>query len=455
MAADSVLTPETEPSKLPQSLREVDLPARVRTTIQQQADATERLIGWVQLTVVVTFAVLYAVSRKTAPEEGFQPVPWVIGAYFLFTLLRLALAYRISLPGWFLIVSIFIDMGLLFGLIWSFHLQYMQPASFYLKAPTLLYVFIFIALRALRFEARFVLAAGVAAALGWIVLVGYALTIDPTDAMITRDYIAYMTSNSILLGAEFDKIVSILVVSIILGVALLRGRALLVRAVAEGAAAQELSRFFDPQIASRIRGAETQIAPGTGEARDAAIVNLDLRGFTRFAETMDPDEVMRLLTEYQHTVVPIVQAHGGTIDKFLGDGIMATFGAAERSETYAADALRAVEAILAATRTWQAEMRQAGRRAPEVNAAVAAGRILFGAVGDAERLEYTVIGAAVNLSAKLEQHNKVARSRALCDAETYRLARAQGYAPAAPKREIAAAEVAGVGQPVDLVVLAA
>ena len=72
--------------------------------------------------MVLTFATLYAVSPKTFPAgQAFQPVPWVIGAYALFTLLRLVLAHRISLPGWFLIVSIVFDMALLFGLIWSFH----------------------------------------------------------------------------------------------------------------------------------------------------------------------------------------------------------------------------------------------------------------------------------------------------------------------------------------------
>ncbi|MFQ5467720.1 MAG: adenylate/guanylate cyclase domain-containing protein, partial [Kiloniellaceae bacterium] len=277
------------------------MPERVRQSIQQQGDATERLIGWVQLAVVATFATLYAISPKTFPaDQAFQPVPWVIGAYSLFTLLRLGLAYRISLPGWFLLVSIVIDMGLLFGLIWSFHIQYMQPPSFYLKAPTLLYVFIFIALRALRYEARFVLAAGVVAAIGWGVLVAYVIFSDSSDNMITRDYITYMTSNAVLLGAEFDKIVSILVVSIILGVALIRGRVLLVRAVAEGVAAQELARFFAPEIARRIRGADVQIAAGSGETRDAAIVNFDMRGFTRTAETLPPDRAMGLLGEYQH-----------------------------------------------------------------------------------------------------------------------------------------------------------
>jgi len=433
---------------------ERQLPERVRKAIQDQGDATERLIGWMQLAVVLIFATLYAVSPKTAPMNGaIQPVPWAIGAYFLFTVLRLVLAYRISLPGWFLLVSIVIDMGLLFGLIWTFHIQYMQPASFYLKAPTLLYVFIFIALRALRFEARFVIAAGVAAALGWLGMVFYVISVDPGDNMITRNYVAYMTSNSVLLGAEFDKMVSILLVSLILGAALIRGRRLLVRAVAESAAAQELSRFFAPEIARKIRGADRQIAAGSGEARDAAIVNFDMRGFTRYAESHDPDQVMGLLGEYQKLIVPIIQKHGGSIDKFLGDGIMATFGASAHSDTFAADAVRAVEESISAAKDWQARIEAKGLPAPRVNAAIATGRIIFGAVGDESRLEYTVIGDAVNLSAKLEQFNKQLGASALCDETTFALAEAQGYGAGA-KRRVEQAQVPGVARPVDVVVLA-
>ena len=85
------------------------------------------------------------------------------------------------LPAWLLALSIIIDMALLFGLIWSFHLQYAQPPSFYLKAPTLLYVFIFIALRALRFEAKYVVFAGLAAALGWLAMVLYVVFVDPDE----------------------------------------------------------------------------------------------------------------------------------------------------------------------------------------------------------------------------------------------------------------------------------
>ena len=454
------------------------LPERVRREIELSQDRSEILIGWLQLAVVLTFGVLYllapdprlgSLGNKAAcfdqelmlPLElsipippGFALEPWAIGIYLVLTVIRLIWASRARLPGWSLFMSIVFDVALLMVLIWSFHLKYCEPASFYLKAPTMLYVFIFIALRALRFDFRWVLLAGLVAAAGWGALIIYVINVDPTDTMITKNYVDYLTSNSILLGAEFDKIVSILVVTVILAVALRRAYGLLVRAVAEQTAAQDLSRFFAPEVAARIKGADQAITAGSGELREAAILNLDLRGFTKLAETLPPDRVMGLLAEYQSLMVPVIQKHGGSIDKFLGDDIMATFGASSPSETYAADALRACSEALEAAAAWRRDCQAKGEACPEVNAAVATGRILFGAVGDETRLEYTVIGDAVNLSAKLEKHNKDLGVRGLCNAAAYKAALDQGFSPKGPAPERSSAEVQGVGHPVELVILA-
>ncbi|MBC7135479.1 MAG: adenylate/guanylate cyclase domain-containing protein [Oceanibaculum nanhaiense] len=435
--------------------RRLVLPGRLREAIARQQENSEILIGWIQLGVVVTFAVLYTLAPKTFhPDVMFEPVPLVLGVYAVFTLLRLVLAHRRALPGWLLYVSILADMALLMAAIWSFHLQYQQPPSFYLKAPTLLYVFIFIALRALRFEARFVLLAGAAAALGWLGLVGYATLSRPDDTMITRNYVEYLTSNSVLLGAEFDKIISIAMVTVILGLAILRARGLLVRAVVEGQAARDLSRFFAPEVAAKITGTEHQIRAGEGEVREAAILTLDLRGFTALSTALPARQVLALLADYQARVVPVIQAHGGSIDKFLGDGIMATFGAALPTGRHAADALRAVTAIMATIDGWNAERLAAGQSPIRVGAAVSAGPVLFGAVGDETRLEYTVIGEAVNLAAKLEKHTKAEGVRALSTRMALELAEQQGYRPVQQHRVLAACVVEGIAGPLDLVVLA-
>jgi len=429
------------------------LPERVRAAIAETQAQGEIMVGWFQLGLFLVFSTLYAVSPKTFDASmTFAPVPWALGLYGAFTAIRLWLAIRHRLPEWFVALSVVVDMALLLGLIWSFHLQYRQPAAFYLKAPTLLYIFIFIALRALRFDTRYVILSGAVGALGWLGLVIYAAT-DPQGMPATRDYVHYMTSASILWGAEIDKMISIVLVTALLAVALARARRVLEIATSEGAAARDLKRFFAPEIAQRIVGAETEVRPGEGELRDAATLFVDLRGFTPLARTMSPDELVGFLTEYQARIVPCIRDAGGRVDKFLGDGIMASFGAVQPSTTYAADALRAVEAVLDEAAAWMEERHARGLAVAGVGAAVAVGPVVFGAVGDSARLEYTVIGDAVNLAAKLEKHTKAERVRALTAAGDYRLACDQGYAPRHPIEIRAACAVAGVDQALDLAVL--
>ncbi|MFD0389294.1 hypothetical protein ACFQ4K_18305 [Tistrella bauzanensis] len=211
------------------------MPARLQAAIADSQAAAERVVGWAQLGVIVLFASLYAFSpRAGGSDMMFQPVPWVLLIYTVFTVTRMWIAWRRPLPGWFLALSVVIDMALLIGLIWSFHIQYDQPAAFYLKAPTLMYVFIFIALRCLRFEPGYVLLAGGAAAAGWLVLLFYALWDGGGMSVITRDYVAYMSGPRVLIGAEVDKIVVILVVTAVLAAGLARARDMLVRAEEEG-----------------------------------------------------------------------------------------------------------------------------------------------------------------------------------------------------------------------------
>ena len=434
----------------------IDLPPVVRARITVLQDASEKLIGWSQLAIVILFGVLYGLSRQTVPMGTaiWLLTPAAIGLYFIATVIRLIMAYRIRMGFWLLAGSIAIDMALLYGLIWSFHLQYMQPASFYLKAPTQQYVYIFIALRALRFEVQYVVLAGAAAALGWVVMIGYVLFADPHNNMITRSYVDYLTSNSVLLGAEVDKIITIAAVTTILAFAIHGARRMMTQAVTGAQAQENLSRFFAPEIAQHISRSGDAISAGDGEAREAAILNLDVRGFTALASSASPQEVMSVLADYQRRMVPIIQRHGGAIDKFLGDGIMATFGATRPLADYAARAMAALEECMGVAAEWTAEQAALGRSSLAVNGALASGRIIAGAVGDATRLEYTVIGDAVNLSAKLEKHNKVQGCRALALKETYDAACAQGYEPRGQHRVLHGVVVSGVAVPVDLVAVA-
>lgn len=433
------------------------LPERVHAAIQRQQEQSEILIAWVQLAIVILLAVVY--ETTTMPGGVVQLgnlETTVLALYAVFGVIRLALAYRRLLVPWMLYLSVLADMALLIALIFSFHLKYAQPAAFYLKVPTLLYVFLFIALRALRFEARFVVFTGIVAAVGWVLLVLYVLSgYGGPDNPTTHDFVEYMTSNTLLIHAEVDKVIAILLTTAVLALAIARARHLLIRAVSESAAARDLSRFFDPGVAARIRTAAMAVKAGEGELRDATILTVDLRGFTRLSTELAPDDVMKLLQDYQARVCPLIVRHGGSIDKFLGDGILASFGAVVPSTAAAADALRAADAIVEAADLWAAERRSTGAGPLSVGLAVGSGRVVFGAVGDGERLEFTVIGDAVNFTSKLEKHNKDEGTRALTDEKTWRLAKSQGYS-APGRREIRPGRpVAGVPESVDIVVLAA
>jgi len=203
-------------------------PPDIDATLARHRRDAEVLVGWIQLAIVLVFGVFYAVAPKTsAMGTAVQPVPVALSIYLFLTLGRLHLAYRDRLTPLLLYLSILLDVLVLYGLIFSYHLQYDQPPAFYLKAPTLLYVFIFISLRSLRLEPHHVLVSGVMGTVGWMALAAYA-AMAPVDMPVTRDYVAYMTEARILIGAEVDKILSIIAVTGILYVGVRRGRALLV-----------------------------------------------------------------------------------------------------------------------------------------------------------------------------------------------------------------------------------
>jgi len=416
------------------------LPARVREAIRVQQHRAEVLIGWIQLAVVLTFGTLYAIAPKTfSAEDTFAPVPWVLGAYFVFTVLRLALTHAGRCPDWVLYLSVVMDMALLFGLIWSFHLQYRQPASFYLKAPTLLYVFIFIALRALRFEVRFVVTAGLAAAIGWLLLVLYVIRVDPHDAMITRDYVEYMTSNSVLLGAEFDKVISILMVTGILALAIARARHLMVVSVVEAKTARDLSRFVPSQVVEQIVAAEDQPMPGAGEAREATMLFIDIEGFTTLSEQVSPAELIRMLNEYFAVVVEPIERNGGVVNQYQGDAILATFNLPSERPDHAADAVRAALEIRRALAGQRFGHGVRLRSRIGINTGIVVG----GMVGTGDRLGYTVHGDAVNVAARLEQLNKQHGTGLLVSERTRELAGPEAFA----FERIGAVEVRGRRRP--------
>ena len=394
-------------------------PERVRWLIVEQQVKSEILIGWVGFALVLFFLVLYTLSPKTSAGTRFVPVPWVLGAFLAVSGVRLALAYRRWLNPPLLVVGVCLDIALLLGLIWSFHLQYQQPAPFYLKVPTLLYVFIFIALRALRFEPMYVIAAGLSAAVGWLAMLVYAAMSG--EMVVTRDYVRYLTSNSVLIGAEIDKVIAILMVTGVLALALARSRRILYRAVLDSVLAKDLSRFVAPEVAVRISTSERGLQPGEGEVREATVLFTDIEAFSTFAEKVSPERLVALLNEYFEAISAVVERHGGVITQFQGDAMLITFNTVRDDADHAAKAVRTAAEIQQLTR----ERLFGDAVRMRTRCGINTGRIVAGAVGSAERLLYTVHGDEVNIAARLEQLNKKYGTYLLAAESTVRAAGAE------------------------------
>src|SRR4051794_12114448 len=150
--------------------------------------------------------------------------------------------------------------------------------------------------------------------------------------------------------------------------------------------------FVDPELGERILQEGTDLA---GEDVEVSILFLDVRGFTSLAEQTSARDLVAMLNDLYEQVVPVLVSHGGHANKFIGDGMLAVFGAPERLPDHADRAVAAALEIAACVR----ERYDGGLR---VGIGVNSGRVLVGTIGGGGRLDFTVIGDPVNTAARVE-----------------------------------------------------
>ena len=159
-------------------------------------------------------------------------------------------------------------------------------------------------------------------------------------------------------------------------------------------------RYFAPNLAAQIAQQEGAVQLG-GQKRPVVIFFSDIRGFTPMSENMSPDDIATLLTEYFTEMVEIVFENSGTLDKFMGDAIMALWGApiahADDADRAMACALEQLDALEKMNAKWKAQ----GRPPVAIGIGINFGEVFAGNIGSDRRLEYTVIGDAVNTASRL------------------------------------------------------
>ncbi|MEK6650930.1 MAG: adenylate/guanylate cyclase domain-containing protein [Bacteroidota bacterium] len=164
--------------------------------------------------------------------------------------------------------------------------------------------------------------------------------------------------------------------------------------------------YFPPSVVRRIMANPELIMVG-GQKKELSIMFTDIKSFTSYSSAMDPDTIQRMLNEYFEAMVEIVFKYEGTVDKFIGDGLMVFFGDPEPQQDHALRCVRAGIDMQKKCRELKSAWEQKGLFPLKIRVGINTGDVIVGNMGSARRLSYTVLGSPVNLAQRLESNAPV------------------------------------------------
>jgi adenylate cyclase len=282
--------------------------------------------------------------------------------------------------------------------------RHMEPQLVFGFWPPMLY-FVFIVLSTLRLDPWLSLWTGAVAAVEQF---GLALWLLPLHRAgeLPQDALIYHFSRSVIL------MLSGIAAAVVARTVLQQFEKSVAAIQARDKVTNLFGQHVSPVVVEQLLDADMQ-----SERRTVCAMFLDIRGFTAMSRTRSADETVTLLNDFFAEMIEIVDRHHGFINKFLGDGFLALFGAALADPSAAANALAAGRDMLAAVEAWNARHPQ---RQLRVGIGINVGEAITGSIGSPRRKEYTAIGDTVNLAARLEQLTKETGARLLLSEAMYK-----------------------------------
>jgi adenylate cyclase len=212
-------------------------------------------------------------------------------------------------------------------------------------------------------------------------------------------------------------------------------------------------RFVSHEVAEAVL---TGRVPLQGERRDVSILFQDIRGFTSLSERLDPAVLLRLLNQFFTEVVAAVEAEGGVVKQFLGDGVMALFGAPQPHVDHAERAVRAALGIVNRLQGVNESLREQGLGPLEIGVGIHTGAVVAGLIGPDNRIEYGVVGDAVNLASRVESLTREMQATILVSRDlsaqlgpVFKLGRTATMVVKGKSQPVEVVEVLALCQPVD------
>jgi adenylate cyclase len=334
--------------------------------------------------------------------------PWVpaaaIGPFLVFELVALGIlhwrmSHKLDFPTLARFANVLIETSLPGVVIYVLARRSVEPQLVFGFWPPLLY-FLFILLSTLRLDFWLSLWTGTVAAIEQIALAMWLLPLSSSAELPVFD-LEYHLGRSIVLAIG----------GIVAGLVAVRLRRQFARMMAAAAARDRVTNLFgqhvSPAVVDKLLAAS---ADPPSETRTVCVLFLDIRGFTAMTRLRPAAETVALLNDFFAEMVAIVDRHHGIINKFLGDGFLALFGAPIADPAAARQAITAAKEMLDAVDRWN-EVRP--KQSLRVGIGIHSGEAVTGTVGSPQRKEYTVIGDTVNLAARLEQLTKETGARLL------------------------------------------
>jgi adenylate cyclase len=167
-----------------------------------------------------------------------------------------------------------------------------------------------------------------------------------------------------------------------------------------------MSRFLSPEVLAEVADDLDNLRPGMGKRREVSMMFCDVRNFTTMSEKLEPEAVMEILGVYLGSMTDVIMDNGGTLSKYLGDGIMAFWGAPLEIPDHTERAARAALDMIAAQEEVKKQLAADGKPTFDIGIGLHSGDAVIGTVGSERRLEYTAIGDTVNLASRVESLTK-------------------------------------------------
>jgi adenylate cyclase len=313
------------------------------------------------------------------------------------------------------------------------------PAPMRLRIGNEIYLTIFLTAALFSYSPRLVLWAGFCVAGVWTVGTLWIVSLPATRTAIPPEQWAAMTPEQriaavvdphhVTLNTLEREIVVFLVVAGILATFVRRTRRLVMRQAEAERERANLSRYFSPNMVEELARSDEPLR--ATRHQNVAVLFIDIVGFTTVSATQPPDQVIQFLRDFHRLMARAVFDHNGTVDKYLGDGLMVTFGTPRTGDRDATNALHCARSMVQQIAAWNAERAQRGQAPVRIGVGAHYGPVVLGDIGDEQHLEFAVLGDTVNVASRLQELTRATGVQALLSDDLLAAVRHEGVMDAA------------------------